>query len=189
MAIKKSLNADDWIKAGFRALTAGGHLAIKVEPIARELRVSKGSFYWHFKDVAALKVAMLQHWADVATGNVIESVGDGGTDPAGQLKMLVEIATSAKDMLYGGALAEAAIRDWARYDSATAATLKIVDDRRLQFLRELFEATGAGPARAGFFANVLYAALIGLEHLSYQELADRNRDLAGLLDLMLQDCA
>ena len=41
--------------AGFRALSAEGPQGIRVEAIARQLKLSKGSFYWHFKDVQALK--------------------------------------------------------------------------------------------------------------------------------------
>lgn len=67
MAKRNSLTTDDWIRAGFRALTSGGPQAIKVEAIARRLHVSKGSFYWHFKDLSALQGAMLAHWLHSAT--------------------------------------------------------------------------------------------------------------------------
>jgi len=47
MAKKQTLTANDWIVAGFVALTSGGPPAVKVEAIAKTLKVSKGSFYWH----------------------------------------------------------------------------------------------------------------------------------------------
>ncbi|NLH83356.1 MAG: TetR family transcriptional regulator, partial [Phyllobacteriaceae bacterium] len=52
MATRSTLSAEDWIKAAFRALSVGGVQAIRAEAIARDLNVSKGAFYWHFKDVA-----------------------------------------------------------------------------------------------------------------------------------------
>lgn len=186
MTRKHTLNRDDWIKAGFRALSAGGPQAIKIEAIARELQVSKGSFYWHFKDAAALKDAMLRHWTQIATKDIIEAVEGSGQGPEQQLRLLVQIATSQRSEPYGGTKAEPAIRDWARYDKNVAATLKIVDTIRLQFLKGLFEKNGNDPARSRVYANILYAALIGLEQLSHQGVADREKHLSGLLKLLLR---
>ncbi|WP_163317770.1 TetR family transcriptional regulator, partial [Enterobacter hormaechei] len=49
MPTRKTLSAEDWISAAFRALSQGGAQAIRAEAIARDLKVSKGSFYWHFR--------------------------------------------------------------------------------------------------------------------------------------------
>ncbi len=185
MTRRTTFTTDDWIKAGFRALSAGGPQAIKIEAIARALKVSKGSFYWHFRDVAAFKTAMLRHWMDVATHDIIVSVEDSGSEPKEQLRLLVQIATSERSKPYGGTLAEAAIRDWARYDKKAAATLRAVDNTRLRFLKELFERSGTPPARCAVHANILYAALIGLAHLSHGGVANRKNDLSSLLELLL----
>ncbi len=174
------------MKAGFRALSAGGPQAIKVEAIAKALQVSKGSFYWHFKDVSALKVEMLRHWLQVATHDVISDVADG-PGPEEQLRQLVYIATSEKSEPYGGAQAEAAIRDWARYDKNVAEALERVDAIRRQFLRVLFEKSGVPPAQCVSYANILYAALIGLEQLSRTGVLERKNDLSALLVLLLRD--
>jgi len=184
---KTALTPDDWVKASFRALSAGGPQAIKVEAIAKALKVSKGSFYWHFKDVSALKADMLRHWLQVATHDIISDVSDNGLGPKEQLRRLVDIATSEKNEPYGGALAEAAIRDWARYDENAAATLKVVDAARRQFLRMLFEKSGVPPAQCVSYANILYAALIGLEQLSHTAAPEWKNDLSALLALLLRD--
>ncbi len=173
------------MKAGFRALSVGGPQAIKVEAIAKALQVSKGSFYWHFKDVSALKAGMLRHWLQVATHDIISDVA--GSGPKEQLSRLVDIATGKKNEPYGGAQAEAAIRDWARYDENAAATLKTVDATRRQFLRVLFEASGVPAAQCASYANILYAALIGLEQLSRMSALERKNDLSTLLALLLLD--
>lgn len=186
-ATKVTLTPDDWVKAGFRALSAGGPQAIKVEAIAKALTVSKGSFYWHFKDVSALKAGMLCHWLQVATHDVISYVADDELEPKEQLRRLIDIATSEKSEPYGGAQAEAAIRDWARYDENAAATLKIVDATRRQFLSALFEKSGVSPGQCTSHANILYAALIGLEQLSLTGVFERKNDLSALLALLLRD--
>lgn len=183
---KSQLTQSDWILASFRALASGGPQAIRAEAIARELAVSKGSFYWHFKDVPALKQAMLDHWTEIATRQIITTVEYSSMDAAEQLRLLVRIATSDTNAPYGGKLAEAAIRDWARYDRGAAETLRTVDRLRLAFLKKLFGQYGASTEHSKQFANILYAALIGLEQLDFHEHADAKRDLLALLELLLR---
>jgi len=191
VAGKNTLTADDWIKAGFRALSTGGPGAIRAEAIARELQVSKGSFYWHFKDVPALKIAMLHHWKKVATHDIIALVQDEGAegaDPGKKLRLLVQTIIDGKaSKPYGEMLVEAAIRDWAKYDGEAASVLKHVDTKRLRFLEILFEDCGAQPDRRIFCANILYAALIGLEHLSGSSARNRKNHLPELLELLLSE--
>jgi AcrR family transcriptional regulator len=180
-----TLKQNDWIAAGFRALTPGGPQAIRIEAIARELGVSKGSFYWHFKDALAFKRAMLTHWAGIATKNIISEVTESGPDPRGQLRRLIEIVTDNRSDRYGGKLAEAAIRDWARYDADADSTVRAIDQQRLAFLQSLFAASGVPAARAASFAKILFGAFIGLEQLHYFHLADVNGDMTILLELLL----
>ncbi|HGG65918.1 MAG TPA: TetR/AcrR family transcriptional regulator, partial [Rhodobacteraceae bacterium] len=92
--MKQRLSPTDWIQAAFRALTAGGPQAIRAEAIARALKVSKGSFYWHFKDVHALKQAMLDHWQQVATQDVIDLVESGAANAKARLQLLVSVSTT-----------------------------------------------------------------------------------------------
>ncbi len=184
-----TLTPDDWIAAGFRALTAGGPQAIKIEAIARELGVSKGSFYWHFTDGPAFKRAMLRHWTDAATANVIGEVSEASSDPREQLRCLVKIAASSRSDPYGGKLVEAAIRDWARYDADAARTLQTVDCQRLEFLKSLFAACRIPAERVAASASILFGALIGLEQLHHHGLTDVNADLTVLLELLLGSSA
>lgn len=186
MTTKTSLSSDDWIKAAFRALSRGGVQAIRAEAIARDLKVSKGSFYWHFKDVPDLRAQMLEHWARQATDAIIADVEANDGSGRGQLKLLVEAATGDRNLVYGGVHAEGAIREWARYDSAAAAVLKAVDQRRLAYVAELFERCGFCTAFSRSGANILYGALIGLEALASGELADLRTDMLALLAALLQ---
>ncbi|MEE9319557.1 MAG: TetR/AcrR family transcriptional regulator [Granulosicoccus sp.] len=185
MTENNSLTPNDWIQAGFHALTAGGPQAIKVEAIARQMHVSKGSFYWHFKNLPELKSAMLAHWLDNATHSVIDLVEDSQQKPQDQLRLLIQIATGGGNEPYGGILVEAAIRDWSRHDKLAASTLITVDQLRLKYLRKLFKRCGMSAKICTRNANNLYAALIGLEHLDHHGIANLKRDLPGLLEMML----
>ncbi|MCF6321242.1 MAG: TetR/AcrR family transcriptional regulator [Rhizobiaceae bacterium] len=187
MKRKKPLAGEDWIKAAFRALSSAGPQAIRVESIARDLKVSKGSFYWHFKDVAALKSAMLDHWARVGTADIIARSGAGDASPKEQLEIVIELATGNGTDEYGGLLSEGAIRNWARSDKQAALVLAKVEKARLQFVEENFAKLGFSAANSAIKARILYAGLIGIEHLSLQGFAEMRNDMLNLLELLLSE--
>ncbi|MEP2705542.1 MAG: TetR/AcrR family transcriptional regulator [Roseibium sp.] len=185
MSQTQKLSRTDWIKAAFRALSEGGSGAIRAEAIARDLKVSKGSFYWHFKDVPDLKATMLSHWRDQATGQIIEAVDAHSSDPAERLRFLVKIAAGDASEPYGGPVVEPVIREWSRSDTNAARTLKQVDGWRLDYLFGLFSQLYAGETEARQKARLLYAGLIGLELLVFQDKADLEIDLPALLEELL----
>lgn len=182
---RQTLTANTWIEAAFRALTVGGPQAIRAEAIARALNVSKGSFYWHFKNIDSLKTQMLQHWQAEATERIIQTLEGNDMPAADKLKALVGVATADNSARYGGVLSEAAIRDWARYDKRAAAAVKTVNTLRLNYLTALFDHCGAAPPTAKTYAAILYAALIGMEPMAYDGLLDLQGDLNCLLENLL----
>src|SRR6202050_3414980 len=56
-----------WIEQGLRALAAGGPGAVRIEPLAQALGVTRGGFYWHFEDRRALLEEMLDTWERATT--------------------------------------------------------------------------------------------------------------------------
>ncbi len=82
-----SLTAEDWVRAALRALAKGGVGAVAVEPLAQQLGVTKGSFYWHFPTRDALLSAALEHWEKESTEAVIVAV-DTIADPRDRLMRL-----------------------------------------------------------------------------------------------------
>jgi AcrR family transcriptional regulator len=186
MSDKPKLTRTDWIKAAFRALTAGGPQAIKAEVIARDLNMSKGSFYWHFKDVAALKVAMIEHWLEQGTRLVIADLEDRATAPHDRLAQLMRLATSGLTGPYGGPRVEAAIRDWARYEGFVQDAVAGTDRQRLAYVASLLQEGGADASDAEQKSVILYAALIGLEQLSGLSGLKPDVTLLATLDLVLK---
>ncbi len=185
MKKKNTLKKEDWIKGGFRALTKGGEQGIRIEAIAREMKVSKGSFYWHFKDVAALKDAMLEHWAMVATSNVIARLAGDEASAEERLGAIIRLYGGAATQQYGGLKSEGAIRNWARHDKKVAKIFAKVEAARLQFLTELFLQFGHDVDKSKLSARLFYAALVGEEHLAVQGLADMEKDMLAMLDRLL----
>ncbi len=187
MTNKTRLTKIDWLQAGFQALAAKGPQALKAEPLARALKVSKGSFYWHFKDIADYKSAMLDLWQQQATADIIADVSANSGVASERLKDLITQVSSMDMAPYGGTNIEAAIRDWARYDRLAQAALQAVDRQRLAYVRQLFQGCGFDKAQSQTKAALLYGALNGLQGLTYTGQVDLQRELRHLLGQLLKD--
>lgn len=125
-----------WIEEGLRALAAGGPDAVRVDSLAKALGVTRGGFYWHFEDRAALLREMLEAWERRSIDEAIERVEGEGGDARERLRRLFSLAASSRDLLK----IDLAVRDWARRDQAVAKRLRRVDNRRMDYMRFLFEA-------------------------------------------------
>src|SRR5271156_6576405 len=105
----------DWIEHGLRTLASDGANALKVGPMATQLKVSRGSFYWHFRDIADFRSQVLQCWQERTTEQVIRNLEAAKAEPD-RLKRLMRRAFVTKRSL------ERAIRSWASEDKEVAAT-------------------------------------------------------------------
>lgn len=154
---KPRLARESWVAAGMKALVERGVQAVSVEPLAKELGVTKGSFYWHFASRAELLESLLETWEREGTLSVIEAVEARASSPAERLERLV--LTTTKTTPYDEL--EGALRDWARTDALAAAAVGRVDRRRLRYVTDLLVATGLDRARSRRRANIFYRTLIG----------------------------
>lgn len=179
------LQPADWVWAGFRALVQGGPQALRVEPIARGLATTKGSFYWHFADLAALRAAMLEAWVQVATTDITTAVRQSGLPARAQLLLLVEKVSVAPGAEAGGDAVEPAIRDWGRTDALARQVLERVDRQRLDDLQAFFGTAGLAPTAASQAAAVFYATVIGLESLRLTAKISMREPLLALAERLL----
>src|SRR4051794_37451513 len=101
-----------WIEEGLRALADGGPDAVRIEPLAQALGVTKGGFYWHFDDRRALLEEILDTWERVMIDEVIERLEREGGDARTKLRRLFALAASSgvRQLLR----VDLAVRDWAR---------------------------------------------------------------------------
>jgi AcrR family transcriptional regulator len=144
-----------WIDAALRALADGGPDAVRVEPLATALGVTKGGFYWHFKDRRALLEEMLDTWERTGTEDVIARLDSEPGAPRAKLRRLFELAPSADFEV------ELALRDWSRRDRDVAKRLRRVDNRRMAFLRSLFGQFCADEDDAEARSMLAYSLMIG----------------------------
>jgi AcrR family transcriptional regulator len=128
-----------WIEEGLRALAAGGSDAVRIEPLAKALGVTKGGFYWHFTNRRALLEEMLDRWETLGVDEVIERIEGAGGDARAKLQRLSAIAMTSDEVLGIEPLRiDLAIRDWARREQTVADRLRRVDNRRMDYMRSLF---------------------------------------------------
>jgi AcrR family transcriptional regulator len=125
-----------WIEAGLRALAAGGPDAVRIEPLAQALGVTRGGFYWHFDDRRALLDEMLDTWERATTEGAIERVEVEGGDARARLRRLFALTFSSDEWV----TIDLAVRDWSRREPTVAERLRRVDNRRMDYLRSLFGA-------------------------------------------------
>ncbi len=151
------IGPQDWVRAGLSTLAREGIDGVRVEPLAALLGVTKGSFYWHFKDRAALHAAMLAAWRDAATREIIRQVDAENIPARRRLPRLIELTTSNAK----AARLETAIRAWAQIDSAVGKVLASADAERLAYVAELLRGTGMESSTAEMRAKILYLVLIG----------------------------
>lgn len=176
----------DWVLAALAALAEGGVEAVKVERLAARLKVSKGSFYWHFKDRADLLSALLDLWDEGFTRQLIANAAHLET-PAERLRAVASEALSSEMEGVDSAFAETAVQSWAAQDERAAERLRVIDAIRVGYLAEEFEAFGVSSDKAQLLAKAIYMALLGLygARRYNAELAD-DRAFLQLVELMLR---
>jgi AcrR family transcriptional regulator len=121
-----------WVEAALKALAGGGPDAVRIEALAFSLGVSKGGFYWHFADRQALLREMLDAWEKTMVDDVIARIERHPAEPRAKLQQLFKLASKV-DLAV-----ELALRDWSRRDRDVAKRMRLVDNRRMEYLRSLF---------------------------------------------------
>jgi AcrR family transcriptional regulator len=149
-----NLSADAWADAGLAALASHGAGALKADRLAKALGVSRGSFYWHFRDVADFRRAVLARWRATASEDVIAGL-ERQADPREALRDLLARAFKTSPRL------EAAIRAWASHDAAVRAAVAAADRRRTASIRDLIARAGASGEVAEAQARLLYWTFLG----------------------------
>jgi AcrR family transcriptional regulator len=145
-----------WLSAGLEALRKGGVGSVRVERLAGDVGITKGSFYHHFRDRGALLDAVIEYWSREMTDAEFERIQ---TLRGGLAARLVALA---QDVLEKGmGRYDPAIRAWARGDRKVAAAVAQVDRRRIKALAGFFEEGGFTPAEARTRARTFYTFLLG----------------------------
>ncbi len=181
-AVKSSLSVEAWAEAALDALATGGLDAVAVEPLARRLGVTKGSFYWHFPSREALLREALKLWERHETIDARAGVEEM-TDPYERIVRLFKQANSSykAGRLY---LALAAASD----DPAVGEVVKRVSANRLNYLNQCYRALGLSELDARLWSTFAYATFIGNQqvHRDTPEQFPVDEDFRAYFKLMLK---
>lgn len=132
------LSVEDWVNAAIEILVTRSIEHVRVERIAANLKATKGSFYWHFKNRAALLDAVIDQWRQIATTSVHNSIQSGGADAKEQLRRLLKF--NPKDSRWFDL--EVAMRAWARRSTRVRTVVSEVYNLRLEYVQQLFAELG-----------------------------------------------
>lgn len=156
------LSADDWSEAALDMIAEQGVAAVAVEPLARRLGVTKGSFYWHFPSRDALLEAALERWEAVEQAEVFGKL-EAVPDPRERLGALFQmVAHEFKSHVVYSALLNALD------NPAVQPVINRVSQRRLDYLTASFRQAGLGRTEAQHRARLTYAAYVGFLQLNLQ---------------------
>lgn len=175
-----SLDASAWVEAAFDALAEGGIDAVRVDPLAKSLGVTRGSFYWHFADRAALHQSMLKEWRKRASYQIGSRIESRVSAPEERLRQTLALP-NASPRSKRAAEIELAIRHWARRDAQAAKAVRHIDRVRLDYYAKLYGEMGLDPAEARKRAFVFYASLMARAYIVTDEETDVGAELGDML--------
>ena len=156
------LSAEGWAQAALDLIAEQGVAAVAVEPLARRLGVTKGSFYWHFPSRDALLVAALERWEKVEQETVFAKL-EAIADPSARLRALFHlVAREFKSHIIYSELLKALDHP------AVQPVIGRVSQRRMDYLTASFRQAGLSRTDAQHRAHLAYAAYVGFLQLNLQ---------------------
>jgi len=131
------LSREEWLARALEVLGRKGAGELTVESLARHLGVTKGSFYWHFRDRADFFRQLIEYWDEHFTQTVIAEISRQGGSPEERLLELMRLVLSKRLDRF-----EMPVRAWAQQNPALVPLVRRVDRHRISFVRSLFLEMG-----------------------------------------------
>ena len=185
---RTQLDRSAWVAGATEVLAEEGIAGLRVEVLAKRLKVTKGSFYWHFTDRRDLLMAVLAHWKEGRIRDIIKQTRAQPGRELEQIYHVIDVYSASRSRR--GMMIELAVRDWARRDAEAGAIVAEVDDVRLRCARDLFLACGVPMDEASSRCMLLYAYVFGVSLMIYEkfdrDVARLKRDIA---DLIARSCS
>ena len=180
---RKTLGKFDWVATAKNALIKDGIKGVKVDLLARDLGITRGSFYWHFNNRQDLLDALIDHWRHSNSKPMLEAIRRAGA------RGLQEDFRHVDNLWFEEhdyhPKYDAAIRDWARTDEIVANAVHDVDRIRIDAFTEMFKAYGFTGEKAQIRACILYYHQVGYYALNIQETIEERRYLSPQYDEVL----
>ncbi|WP_111498353.1 MULTISPECIES: TetR/AcrR family transcriptional regulator [Marinobacter] len=159
---KAQLTRDDWLDAAAGEVAAGGFGQLRVLTLSKKLGVTRGSFYWHFKDHEDLVVSFLNRWRD-RRFHELQYWKPKGDDPEAELRDILRLMLTDSARNVRRLQVELAVRDFARRNDYAAQLVQEVDESRMNQNCLLFQNLNSEPERIRDLSMLLYVATIGAQ--------------------------
>ncbi|MDL9944735.1 TetR/AcrR family transcriptional regulator [Gordonia sp. ABSL11-1] len=153
------LTVDDWLEAAMQVLVSEGVGGIKISRLCDRLGVTKGSFYWHFTDIAALMSALAEHCRRVEESARRTLADLASRPPAERIEAMVVLVSDPRRWTV-----ESAVRKWAETDESIAATVAALDEQVFAVALAAMRDLGFDELEAHARATTLLYAGIGYLH-------------------------
>lgn len=176
------LSRQNWLDAGLEALATAGSGGIRIDNLCKALKVTKGSFYGHFKGKQDLMEGLFEHWQKRETTGLIESVETDVDNPEDRIRYVVDFVTTGG---YDVSI-EVAMRQWAQGDAHVRSWLQKVDGERLDFFTRQFLACGFDEKQARLRALSIYSITLIRGYMqTSEEVEDLKARMKDSVDLLL----
>ena len=172
---EEALSRADWTEAAIALLAARGVAAVKITRLADDLGVTRGSFYWHFKDRQDLLSALIKVWEQRNTKALLAAVNGSGDLVSGILAIF-ECWMAAEPF---APRLDAAMRDWGHQSVKVRRAVRRADRERIKAIAHVFRRAGFEAQEAEIRARVIYYTQVGYYALEEDEsISKRNTRLA-----------
>lgn len=179
------LTPETWVDAATEVLVHQGIDHVRVDVLATQLGVTRGSFYWHFRDREDLLRRVLQAWRERATEQLTARLEQAATDPRAQLRDVISLPFRGRAAARAARI-ELAIRGWARRDAMARQAVDEADASRIGYIAQVFSALGFPIAEARSRAFLAYSYVVGESLMSTQGHAAQRETRSRFVEQLLQ---
>lgn len=180
------LTRNDWINAAMNVLATGGIDLVRVDKLAQKLKITRGSFYYHFENRQELLQAILERWRAKATEAVIESLKSRSLNSQDRLIELILLPLKG-ERSFEAASIEISLRAWARRDPMARAAVDEVDSYRISYIEGLFIELDHPQEQANDLAFLIYSYMIATSLISNNNNSDDQTERARRLAVFLSE--
>ena len=183
-AARSSLTPEAWVDAATEVLVDQGIDHVRVDVLATQLQVTRGSFYWHFRDREDLLRRVLQAWSERATAQLTKRLESARSAPRDQIRDVISLPFRGRSAARAARI-ELAIRAWARRDEMARQALDAADASRLAYHEAMFRAFGLPAAEARRRGFLLYSYEVAESMLHRQGTAAERQARAAYVERLM----
>ncbi|RTE67497.1 TetR/AcrR family transcriptional regulator [Amphritea opalescens] len=174
-------SADVWLQAAYETLIESGVEAVRIQTLAKTLKLSRTSFYWFFKDRKQLLDALLTEWRNKNSGNLVAQTEAYSESIA---EAILNVFDCWLDPQLFDSQFEFAVRSWALQSADVTVQVAEADEARLVALRQMFVRFGYAEDKADVRARTIYLTQIGyISMKSEEDLPTRLQRISGYVEI------